>query len=97
LWRAVAIPSFGGTHHFTDAGVASWYDFAMAISEEAKHLRLVDDAVVVKPIRTNQYPTPARRPACSVLDKTSTVESLGISLQHWQAALRDEMSTLNNV
>jgi dTDP-4-dehydrorhamnose reductase len=97
LWRAVAIPSFGGTHHFTDAGVASWYDFAMAISEEAKHLRLVDDSVVVKPIRTDQYPTPARRPACSVLDKTSTVEGLGISLQHWQAALRDEMSTLGNV
>lgn len=97
LWRAVAVPSFGGTHHFTDAGVASWYDLAVAISEEASQLRLIDRSVVVKPIRTDQYPTPASRPACSLLDKTSTVDGLGISLKHWRSALRDEMSRLANV
>jgi dTDP-4-dehydrorhamnose reductase len=97
LWRAVAVPSFRGTHHFTDAGVASWYDFAVAIAEEASHLRLFDHSVVVKPIRTDQYPTPAARPACSVLDKTSTVEGLGIRPQHWRSALRDEISRLANV
>jgi dTDP-4-dehydrorhamnose reductase len=76
-----------GTHHFTDAGVASWYDFAVAIRE------LKQDSVMkgcrIRPIQTTDYPTPAKRPACSVLDKTS-LRASGVSHeQSWWDALRE--------
>ncbi len=76
-----------GTHHLTDAGVASWYDFAFAIREIGLRRGLLDRPVVVSPIRTADYPTPAARPAFSVLDKTSTFGLLGRSLPHWWESL----------
>jgi dTDP-4-dehydrorhamnose reductase len=76
-----------GTFHATDAGVASWYDFAVAIHEEALALGLLATPVTVKPIRTSDYPTPARRPAYSVLDKTSTWALTGLP-NHWRVELR---------
>lgn len=77
-----------GVHHWTDAGVASWYDFAVAIQEEALAFGLLDRAVPVRPIRTEDYPTPARRPAYSVLDKTATWAITGPA-RHWRTELRD--------
>src|SRR3546814_14737451 len=59
-----------GIHHFTDAGVASWYDFAVAIAEEAVDAGLIEGANVL-PIRTADYPTPARRPPSSVPHNSS--------------------------
>ena len=91
LWKAVLTPGFAGTHHFSDAGVASWYDFAVAIAEEAIAASLLTRRPTVTPIRTDEYPTAARRPAYSVLDKSSTVQLLGIELLHWRCALRDEI------
>jgi dTDP-4-dehydrorhamnose reductase len=76
-----------GTFHATDAGVASWYDFAVAIHEEALALGLLTTPVTVKPIRTSDYPTPASRPAYSVLDKSSTWALTGIP-NHWRVELR---------
>lgn len=96
LWRAVATPGFRGTHHFTDAGIASWYDFAVAIAEEASALGLLQRPVVVRPIRTEQYPTAARRPAYSVLDSSSTVAALGLEPRHWRAPLRDELRRMES-
>lgn len=77
-----------GTHHYTDAGVASWYDFAVAIEEEARSLGLLDRPVRVEPIATADYPTPARRPAYSVLDKSATWAAIGGPAPHWRANLR---------
>jgi dTDP-4-dehydrorhamnose reductase len=85
-----------GVHHFTDAGVASWYDFAVAIQEEALALGLLPRAVPVRPIRTADYPTPARRPAYSVLDKTDTWRALAIEPLHWRAALREVLQYLSS-
>ena len=100
LWRAVAVPGFSGTHHYTDGGVASRYDFAVAIAEEASALGLLEGPVRVRPIRTGQYPTTAHRPAYSVLDNSSTVAALGLELglepRHWRAALRDEMRMISH-
>jgi dTDP-4-dehydrorhamnose reductase len=87
LWNIVAKPEIHGIHHWTDAGVASWYDFAVAIAEEGAQLGLVPDNIVVTPIGTIDYPTPARRPAYSVLDKTS-LTSIGFRLEHWRKRLR---------
>jgi dTDP-4-dehydrorhamnose reductase len=77
-----------GIHHYTDAGVASWYDFAVAIQEEALAAGLLETAVPVIPIRTADYPTPARRPAYAVLDKTGTFAILGRPAPHWRVNLR---------
>jgi dTDP-4-dehydrorhamnose reductase len=76
-----------GIHHWTDAGVASWYDFAVAIHDEALALGLLERAVPVVPIRTSDYPTPARRPAMSVLDKGSSWAITGPAA-HWRTELR---------
>ncbi len=76
-----------GTHHWTDAGVASWYDFAVAIREEALSLGLLARAAVVRPIATADYPTPARRPAYGILDKASAWAVTGPPA-HWREGLR---------
>jgi dTDP-4-dehydrorhamnose reductase len=87
LWKLVALPRLQGTHHYTDAGVASWYDFAVAIAEDAVALGLLTEEVHVSAISTRDYPTPARRPAYSVLD-TSSLATLGIARTHWRVQLR---------
>ncbi len=93
LWRAAAL-GLTGIHHWTDAGVASWYDFAVAIQEEALALGLLQRAIPLRPIRTSDYPTPARRPACCVLDKSLTWEALGLEPLHWRVALRQMLQQL---
>lgn len=88
LWKAAADTGPCGILQFTDAGVASWYDFAVAIYEEARALGLITSAVEVVPIGTDQYPTAARRPSYSVLEKRSTLERLGLTSVHWRERLR---------
>jgi dTDP-4-dehydrorhamnose reductase len=88
LWALAARPDVRGIHHWTDLGVASWYDFAVAIAEEAAALGLLPDSVRVDPIATEEYPTPARRPAYSVLHKGSLADALGIPARHWRVNLR---------
>lgn len=87
LW-ALTAKDVAGIYHFTDAGVASWYDFAIAIQEEALATGLLDRAIPVLPITSADYPTPARRPHYSVLDKQNTYELLGGPTDHWRVHLR---------
>ncbi len=88
LWAAAERPDMRGVHHWTDAGVASWYDFAVAIQDEALALGLLERAVPVRPLRTEEYRTPARRPSYSVLDKRATWAALGRPVRHWRESLR---------
>lgn len=94
LWRLSAA-GVGGLHHWTDAGVASWYDFAVAIQEEALAIGLLDNPVPIIPIRTQDYPTPARRPAYSVLDKSSSWAVTGPAA-HWQTELRHCLAAIKD-
>ncbi|HSR36471.1 MAG TPA: dTDP-4-dehydrorhamnose reductase, partial [Desulfurivibrionaceae bacterium] len=87
VWQ-IAGRTLSGIHHWGDGGVASWYDLAVAIQEEALSLGLLARAVPVLPIATANYPTPARRPSYSVLDKTATWELLGGPPPHWRVQLR---------
>ena len=82
--------------HFSDAGVASWYDFAVTIVQEAEILGLLTRKPVIKPITTLDYPTPAHRPAFSVLNKKNTWSELNITPVHWQAALSKMLTALNS-
>ncbi len=77
-----------GLFHWSDAGVASWYDFAVAIQEEALARGLLQKQIPIKPIATADYPLPATRPGFSVLDKTATCRLLGHQPDHWCTNLR---------
>jgi len=95
LWRIAADPEIRGIHHWTDAGVASWYDFAVAIAEEGGQLGLLPREVTVTPITTSEYPTPARRPSYSVLDKRS-LAPYGLAPIHWRKRLRAVLTEIPN-
>jgi len=83
-----------GTFHFTNSGVASWYDFAVAIFEEARRLDWPLKLDRVVPIATADYPTPAQRPAFSVLDRQKWSSWAGVHPPHWRQSLRAMLSEL---
>lgn len=83
-----------GTYHLANSGVASWYDFAIAIFEEARarHFPLVLQRV--NPITTAEYPTPAQRPAYSVLSSRKLETLLPLTPIHWRDSLRTMLDQL---
>jgi len=82
-----ANPEFG-IFHYSNEGVASWYDFAKAIFDISK------TNVELLPIRTEAYPTPARRPSFSVMDKSKIKSNLGIEIPYWRDSLIECLSKL---
>jgi dTDP-4-dehydrorhamnose reductase len=95
IWMAID-KNISGCFHWTDAGVASWYDFAVAIQEEAISLGLLKNQIQINPISANNYLTPAKRPSCSVLDKKSIIEELKIEQIHWRVQLRKMLRESRN-
>jgi dTDP-4-dehydrorhamnose reductase len=94
IWRIIQSDAPSGIFHWSDAGAASWYDFALAIQEEAIQAGLLKMKIPIHPIRTSEYPTPARRPSNSVLDQSSTWETFDLRPTHWRQALRDMLREL---
>lgn len=90
IWKLVATDA-EGVFHYTNAGVASWYDFAVAIREEAEQLGLLQTNLAISPILSQDYPTPAERPKYSVLNCFDTYQCIGGPARHWRAALRDAL------
>jgi dTDP-4-dehydrorhamnose reductase len=80
--------AYCGTYHFSNAGDITWYEFARAI-QQLTHLNCK-----VIPITTQEYPTPAQRPAYSVLDTGSIENDFGIHPRSWQVALKDCLERL---
>lgn len=80
--------------HWTDAGVASWYDFAVAIQELALKKGMLDKAIPIRPIPASSYPTPAKRPSFSVIDKASAEKASGVETTHWRQQLSAMMDEL---
>lgn len=72
-----------GIYHYSNEGVCSWYDFTIAIH------RLAGIQCNVRPLHTSEYPTPAHRPAYSVLDKTKIKTTYNIDIPHWETSLRE--------
>lgn len=77
-----------GTYHYTDEGDCTWYEFAKAINDMLGH------GCSVRPCRTEDYPSPAARPACSVLDKTKVKETFGIEIPHWRDSLAKAVNNM---
>jgi len=88
IWSFIEKGEGEGVYHWSDAGVASWYDFSVAIMEEGIAAGVLDKAITIRPIQTSDYTTPAKRPAYSVMDKTTTWLKLGTEPQHWRVSLR---------
>ncbi|HEX2218062.1 MAG TPA: dTDP-4-dehydrorhamnose reductase [Gemmatimonadales bacterium] len=87
IWAAAQRPDVSGIHHWTDEGMASWYELALAVQEEALALGLLQRPVPIRPLRSDQYPTPARRPSYSVLDASATEAALGLRRRPWRVTL----------
>lgn len=83
--------------HWTDAGIASWYDFGVAIQELALEKGILDKAIPIRPIPASQYPTPARRPNFSVIDKTTSEKTSGLNTIHWRTQLSQMMDELKQI
>lgn len=96
IWDLIDSAAAAGMYHWTDLGIATWYDFAVAIQEEALTRGLLSRAVPVIPISTADYPTPATRPAFSVLNTEATRALVKAPARHWRHNLRmmlDELRT----
>ena len=85
-----------GVYHWTDEGVASWYDFALAIQEVAIEKGILKNTIPIFPIPSSQYPTPAKRPHYSVLDKLTTREVFAsCKPAHWRKQLSIMLDEVN--
>lgn len=95
VWRLI-FKEASGVQHVTDAGVCSWYDFAVAISEEAAAIGMTGTAPAIIPVGSRDYPTSARRPSFSVLDKSPTWGLLGEPARHWRVELKQVLARLKD-
>ena len=88
IWSLIDQDAPAGIYHWTDLGLASWYDFAVAIQDEALARGILARAVPIVPISTSDYPTPAQRPKFSVLDTAATRALIAAPARHWRHQLR---------
>ena len=92
-WAAIQHRA-NGILHWSDAGAASWYDFAIAIGELGTARGLMRRPAEVMPITSADYPTPARRPSYSLLDCSDSRKALGLAPVHWRRALDQVLARL---
>lgn len=78
-----------GVYHYSNEGVASWYDFAHAVFKQAAL------SVALHPLASAEFPTKAIRPAFSVLDKRKIKDTFNIEIPHWQDSLAECLTTIN--
>lgn len=78
-----------GTYHYSNEGVCSWYDFTMMIAEYVGN-----DTCDIQPCHSNEFPSPVKRPAYSVLDKTKIKNAFGITIPYWTDSLRNCIENL---
>jgi dTDP-4-dehydrorhamnose reductase len=77
-----------GIYHYSNKGAISWYDFALAIRELSR------STCTIQPIPTSAYPTPAKRPAFSVMDTSAIEKDFGLSIPGWKESLQTCISKL---
>ncbi|MBQ9558669.1 MAG: dTDP-4-dehydrorhamnose reductase [Bacteroidaceae bacterium] len=80
-----------GIYHFSDEGVCSWFDFTKVIAQMAGHTECD-----IQPCHSDEFPSPVRRPAYSVLDKTKVKETFGIEIPYWMDSLRQCIENIKN-
>jgi dTDP-4-dehydrorhamnose reductase len=78
-----------GIYNFSNEGIISWFDFALEIKQSIK------SSCIVNPLLTEQFPTPAKRPKYSVLDKAKIQQTFSIQLKDWKESLKECIQKLN--
>lgn len=78
-----------GVYHFSNEGVCSWFDFTKTIAEIAGNT-----TCDIQPCHSDEFPSPVKRPAYSVLDKTKIKETFGVKIPYWTASLRECMKNM---
>lgn len=98
-WQADATqrPQFNGTYHLVASGATTWHGFATAIFEQAVAKGLLERAPRVVPIASDEFPTPAKRPAWSLLDNTLLRTRFGVDLPDWREGLHKVIRQLAHV
>lgn len=96
IWAAAELPELAGIHHWTDAGIASRYDLAVAVLEEGLEAGLLSRETPIVPICGGDPAAAARRPAFGVLDGTPTWRALSRHPPHWRSALRSMLRDLRD-
>ena len=81
--------SKSGVYHYSNEGVCSWYDFTKMIAEIAGN-----SSCDIQPCHSDEFPSPVKRPAYSVLDKTKVKETFGVKVPYWTDSLRKCMANL---
>lgn len=92
IWQLCCLDEFEHVYNWTDLGVASWYDFAVEIQRIAIDNNILSKAIPIKPIKSEQYPTPATRPHFSLLDVNGS-QSIKLG-NHWGENLRECITKL---
>jgi dTDP-4-dehydrorhamnose reductase len=95
VWAFSNAPEQSGVFHWSDGGVASWQEFAIAIQEEALSLGLLERSIPIRAIKTEDYPTAAERPKYSVLDCSSAQEALRMQPAEWRSNLRQMLKGIS--
>ncbi|MGE0081038.1 MAG: dTDP-4-dehydrorhamnose reductase [Thiohalomonadaceae bacterium] len=95
LWRAGLREDITGVRHWTDAGEASWYDWACAIRSEGLALGLLHNAPEPTPVASSNYPTAARRPPYTVLETETSAREIEFEPLPWRTGLRAVLMELN--
>ena len=85
-----------GVHHVTDAGLTTWFDFAVSIFDIAVKVGILSQAPVVVPISTEEFPCAAARPRYSVLDTASARRACGVEFQYWRCNLESAIASWND-
>lgn len=87
LWSLAGKRDAGGLLHYTDAGVASWYDVAHCVLETLTELGAAPVGAAVLPVASTAFPRPAQRPAVSLLDKHASWQVIGMTPAHWRVGV----------
>tara|TARA_S200000501_G_scaffold267959_1_gene251679 strand:- start:1775 stop:2212 length:438 start_codon:yes stop_codon:yes gene_type:complete len=99
-WQTILLKSQGievpFIMHCTNSGAASWYDLVVAIEEIGRKLNLFDNRVNILPIKSEEYPTLAKRPSYSVLDSYDSLKRLLIKPINWRSAIFELLNEFRN-
>jgi len=83
-----------GLYHWCDGGEISWFNFAQEIYKQGMVFGLIDREVTIQPIPSSEYPTPATRPAYSVMDRSASLALMEDAAEDWKSALQQVLRNL---
>ena len=95
LIKVIEHENFNGILHWSDGASVSWFEFAMEIQRQAFNLGLLKTKIPLKPIKTEQYPTPAKRPKYSVLERNCSMEPFNVAIKNWKDELQGVITRMS--